>query len=141
MTDPTTVPVADQKAQASEASRGTPCATQPPTPHERKMLPAGYRQGIITAITVFIGFSLSFLRYWAFEAPGDWTPRSIGALLIMLVPIGAQIYALHRALLVQDDDESTYRTTVRWFVWSVFGMLFAVCLAAVVISGAMETNR
>ena len=136
MTGPT-APVADQKAQNPEASRGT----QPPAPaHERKALPAGYRQGIITAITVFIGFSLSFLRYWAFEAPGDWTPRSIGALVIMLVPIGAQINALHRALLVQDDDESTYRTTVRWFVWSVFGMLFAVCLAALVISGATETG-
>ncbi len=131
-----TTPVADRKAQASEASRGTPGATQPTSPHERKALPAGYRQGIITAITVFLGFSLSFLHYWAFEAPGGWTPRSIGALVIVLIPIGAQIHALHRALLVQDDDESTYRITVRWFVWSVFGMLLSVCLAAVVISDA-----
>ena len=134
MTGPT-APVADQKAQNPEASRGT----QPtPPPHERKALPAGYRQGIITAITVFIGFSLSFLRYWAFEAPGDWTPRSIGALVIMLIPICAQIHALYRALLVEDDDEHTYRITVRWFVWSVSGMLFSVCLAAIVISGTMQ---
>jgi hypothetical protein len=107
-------------------------------PPRRKDLPAGYRQGVITAITVFIGFSLSFLRYWAFEAPGEWTVRSLGALLIMLVPICTQIYALYRALLVEDDDESTYRTTIKWFVWSVFGMLLAICIAAVVLSGALE---
>ncbi len=54
----------------------------------------------------------------------------------MLLPIGGQIYALYRAVLVEDDDESTYRVTIRWFVWSVAGMLVAVCVAAVVFSGA-----
>jgi hypothetical protein len=44
-------------------------------------LPAGYRQGVITAITVLIGFSLSFICYWAFEAPGEWTMRSVVALI------------------------------------------------------------
>jgi hypothetical protein len=102
----------------------------------RKPLPAGYRQGVITAITVFIGFSLAFLRFWAFEAPGEWTRYSIAAVVIMLLPICGQIYALYRAVLVQDDDESTYRVTVKWFVWSVVGMLVAVCLAAFVLSGA-----
>ena len=101
----------------------------------RKPLPAGYRQGVITAITVFIGFSLAFLRFWAFEAPGEWTRYSIAAIVIMLLPIFGQIYALYRAVLVEDDDESTYRVTVKWFVWSVAGMLVAVCLAAFVLSG------
>lgn len=101
----------------------------------RKSLPSGYRQGVITAITVFIGFSLAFLRFWAFEAPGDWTRYSIAAVAIMLLPICGQIYALYRALLVEDDDERTYNVTIRWFVWSVAGMLVAVCLAAVVLSG------
>ena len=41
-----------------------------PQPRARVPLPPGYREGIITAITVIIGFSLSFVRYWAFEAPG-----------------------------------------------------------------------
>ena len=101
---------------------------------EKVPLPAGYRQGIITAITVFIGFSLSFLRYWAFEASGSWTLQSIAALIIMLVPICGQINALYRALLIADDDEATYIVTTKWFIWSIFGMLFAVCFAAVVIS-------
>lgn len=98
----------------------------------RKRLPAGYRPGVITAITVFIGFSLAFLRFWAFEAPGEWTLLSIAAQAIMLLPIFGQIYALYRALLVEDDDEPTYRVTVQWFVWSVVGMLIAVCIAAIV---------
>ena len=102
----------------------------------RKSLPTGYRQGVITAITVFIGFSLAFLRFWAFEAPGEWTTHSIAAVVILLLPICGQIYALYRALLVEDDDESTYKVTIQWFVWSVVGMLVAVCLAAFVLSGA-----
>ena len=99
-------------------------------------LPAGYRQGVITAITVFVGFSLAFLRFWAFEAPGDWTPYSIAAVVIVLLPICDQIYALYRALQVEDDDERVYRRTIKWFIWSVVGMLVAVCVAAVVLSGA-----
>lgn len=107
---------------------------RPNRPAPRKRLPAGYRPGVITAITVFIGFSLAFLRFWAFEAPGDWTAYSIAAAVILLLPIFGQIYALYRALLLEDDDEATYRITVKWFVWSVVGMMIAVCLAAVVVS-------
>lgn len=103
----------------------------------RKPLPAGYREGVITAITVFIGFSLAFLRFWAFEEESQWTAQSIVAFVIMLLPIGGQIYALYRAVLVEDDNESTYRVTIKWFVWSVVGMLVAVCLSAVVLSGAL----
>lgn len=106
----------------------------------RQPLPAGYRQGLITAITVFIGFSLAFLRFWAFEAPGEWTLYSIVAVLIMMLPICGQIYALYRALLVEDDDERTYRVTIQWFVWSVAGMLVAVCLAAIVLSGLFASS-
>lgn len=112
-------------------------AHRAPAPAEEapcKPLPAGYRQGVITAVTVFIGFSLAFLRYWAFEAPGDWTARSFATLVVMLLPILAQIYTLYRALLIEDDHEATYRVTVRWFLWSVIAMLVAVCIAAAVIS-------
>jgi hypothetical protein len=106
----------------------------------RQPLPAGYRQGVITAITVFVGFSLAFLRFWAFEAPGDWTPYSIAAVVIVLLPICGQIYALYRALQVEDDDVQVYRRTIQWFIWSVCGMLVAVCVAAVVLSGASASE-
>ncbi|HET7836444.1 MAG TPA: hypothetical protein VFL43_11550 [Variovorax sp.] len=112
-----------------------PDATPRPALRARTPLPAGYREGIITAITVIIGFSLSFVRYWAFEAPGDWTARSVVALVALLIPIAAEIYTLYRALRVEDDDEATYRTTVKWFIGSVCGMLVSVSLAAIVLSG------
>ena len=47
-----------------------------PTPspaQQRTPLPPGYREGIITAITVLLGFSLTFFRFWGFEAEGQWT--------------------------------------------------------------------
>ena len=43
---------------------------------ERRSPPPGYRQGLITAITVLLGFSLAFLRFWGLEAAGQWTARS-----------------------------------------------------------------
>ena len=108
---------------------------------DTRPLPAGYRQGVITAITVFIGFSLAFLRFWAFEAPGKWTPYSIAAVVILVLPICGQIYTLYRALLTEDDNEHVYRGTIKWFIWSVVGMLVAVCIAAVVLSGALASEE
>jgi len=113
-----------------------------PTPgKQRKPLPSGYHQGIVTAVTIFIGFSLAFLRFWAFEAPGEWTPRSITAAVILGIPIALETYTLLRALRVADDDEDEYAITVRWFIASVITMLIAVIFAAVVLSGVLEPGR
>ncbi|MDM0105151.1 hypothetical protein QTH97_09425 [Variovorax sp. J22R24] len=118
-------------SQPSPESAGIPSQAA----RSRSPLPPGYREGMITAITVIIGFSLSFVRYWAFEAPGEWTSRSVIALVALLIPIVAEIYTLYRALLVADDDEATYGITVRWFIGSVCGMLVSVSLAAMVFPG------
>ena len=47
----------------------------PSSSEQKSDLPAGYRSGAITAITVILGFSLLFFRSWVFELPGDgpWT--------------------------------------------------------------------
>lgn len=105
-------------------------------PAVHRPLPAGYRQGIVTAITVLIGFSLAFLRFWAFEAPGDWTPRAAMAAAAICVPIAMEIYALFRALRVADDDETEYARTVHWFIASIVVMLVAVFISAAVLSDA-----
>jgi len=120
---------------SSDPGSSPPADATGPGARLRVPLPPGYREGMITAITVIIGFSLSFVRYWAFEAPGDWTMRSVFALVVLLVPIVVQIYTLYRALLVADDDEATYATTVKWFIGSICGMLVSVSVAAVVLSG------
>src|SRR5271154_3077799 len=80
-------------------------------PHEpalrvpRTPLPVGYRQGIITAITVLLGFSLLFVRYWDFELQGAWSVSSIIAAVLMTLAIVLQLVALWRSLQVKDDDE------------------------------------
>src|SRR4051812_35105658 len=94
-----------------------------------KPLPQGYRQGIITAITVLLGFSLSFLRYWGFEAPGEWTFRSIIPAVTLILAIVFQIIALYRALRLEDDKENEYRKTVLWFIASAIMLLLGLALA------------
>ena len=101
----------------------------------RTSLPQGYRQGIITAITVMIGFSLAFFRFWSFEASGEWTRKSLVAAVGLTLALALQIVALFRALRVEDDAVSEYRITVRWFVASVVILGSALVGAAAVYTG------
>jgi NO-binding membrane sensor protein with MHYT domain len=101
-------------------------------------VPDGYRAGIIIAITVFVGFSLAFLRFWAFEAPGEWTPRAILVTAALVIAIALEIYALFRALRVADHDPREYAQTVAWFMGSAIVLLIGLTLAAVVLS--LETG-
>src|SRR5438552_3064349 len=99
---------------------------KPPEKRSRVPLPAGYRQGIISAITVLLGFSLLFLRYWSFEAGGEWTVVSFIAALLLAAAIILEIVALWRSLLPEDDDEATYRITLRWFLASVVVLMVSL---------------
>jgi hypothetical protein len=105
-----------------------------PDPPPRKPLPAGYRQGIISAITVLLGFSLLFLRYWSFEAPGEWTIASTLAALLLALAILLELVALWRSLRIEDDDEDEYRKTLRWFVVSIGALMASLLLAALTAS-------
>jgi hypothetical protein len=108
--------------------------TQPPPAEHHRAVPSGYRQGLITAITVLLGFTLSFFRFWGFEATGDWTPQSIVATVALVVAMILQIGALVRSLRLEDDDPAEYRRTVRWFTSSAAVLLVGLLLAAVVVS-------
>lgn len=110
-------------------SDDTGVGPSPPHGRQRTSLPEGYRQGLITAITVLLGFSLAFFKFWTFEAPGDWTARSVAATSTIVVAVGLQIVALFRSLRLEDDSETEYRKTVRWFVAS----------AAVLLGGLLVT--
>ena len=100
------------------------------TPQDR--LPDGYRQGLVTAITVFLGFSLSFLRFWNFEAPGYWTWSGALAAIIIAAGIGVQLVALYRSLSLLDDEPTYYRATVRWFFAGIAVVIVGVVAATVV---------
>jgi hypothetical protein len=107
----------------------------PPAPDPpRKSLPVGYRQGIISAITVLLGFSLLFLRYWSFEAPGEWSVASTLAALLLALAILLELIALWRSLRLEDDDENEYRKTLRWFVVSIGALMASLLLAALTAS-------
>jgi hypothetical protein len=93
-------------------------------------LPAGYRSGIITAITVMLGFSLLFLRSWVFELPGEWTPSSVVAAFILLFSIVMELTALWRSLQPRDEQPTEYRMTLRWFVISSTTLLLSLIVAA-----------
>ena len=95
-----------------------------------KGLPNGYREGVITAITVMLGFSLYFLRFWNFEAPGAWTGLSVTAALLTLVSVALQLVALWRSLQVADDSEPVYRRTLQWFLAGIIAGLLGVAIAS-----------
>jgi hypothetical protein len=110
-------------------------AKQTPPP-----LPAGYRQGIITAITVLLGFSLTFFRFWGFEASGQWTARSVVSTLAVLVAVSLQLVALFRSLRLEDDDPFEYRKTVVWFIASAVALVLGLLLAVVDFSGWLDSR-
>ena len=82
-------------ASADSGARASPAASR---------LSAGNR----SAITVLLGFSLGFFRFWGFEASGEWAPRSIIAAGTLVVAILLQIVALVRSLRLEDDDPNEY---------------------------------
>lgn len=100
-------------------------------------MPNGYRQAIVTAITVILAFSLYFLQFWGFEAEGDWTGLTLISAIIMLMSIIAQTVALWRSLQVADDNPAIYAITLRWFMSGVVLALISVAWAAVAFSGVV----
>ncbi|HZJ53031.1 MAG TPA: hypothetical protein VFD38_02740 [Myxococcaceae bacterium] len=97
-------------------------------------LPVGYRQGVITAITVVLGFSLVFLRFWGLEAPGDWDVSSALSAIVMGISIVGQVFTLWRSLQIEDDDPAVYRKTLRWFLGSTIVLLVGVALSVLSFS-------
>lgn len=93
-------------------------------------VPSGYHEGLILAITVLLAFTLAFLRYWTFDAPGDWTWLSVTSLSALVLSVLLQLVALFRALRVQDEQTAVYGVTVRWFAVAVILLVLGVFLAA-----------
>lgn len=111
---------------------GQPAAPPtPPAPSSPQVVPNGYRQGIITAITVLLGFSLAFWRFWGFESPGHWNLRALFAAVSLLAAVSLQIVALYRALRIEDDAVDEYRRTVQWFIASAIALLVGLAVAMI----------
>ena len=95
-------------------------------------LPPGYREGVLTAITVFIAFSLAFLKYWSLETPGRWTWLGVLSVTPLAIGLVLQLVALFRSLDVRDDEEAHYRRTVVYFRWGVVAVLIGVVVSILV---------
>ena len=97
-------------------------------------LPDGYRQSLVTAITVFLGFSLYFIRYWGLENPGHWSRLDVFTLLVAVAGLVIQLVALFRSLDVRDNELNRYRLTVRilfgGLVTFIVGVLLSIWVAA-----------
>ena len=107
---------------------------EPPIPRPdrpRVPVPVGYRSAIVTAITVLLGFSLLFLRYWNFELAGPWSASSTLAAALLALAIVLEIVALWRSLQIKDDDEIEYGKTLRWFLAAMIILLLSLLISVV----------
>ena len=95
-------------------------------------VPQGYRTGLVTAITVFLGFSLYFARFWNLEHSGDWTWIGIASPATVGGGIVVQLLALFRSLDLRDQMESHYKGTVRCFFAGIVIVLMGVLVATIV---------
>lgn len=60
-------------------------------------LPAGYRQGVITSITVVLTASLLFFRFVVFEpSSGPWTKWGAACAVLAAISILMQLFTLWR---------------------------------------------
>ena len=59
----------------------------------------------------------------------------IVAAIVLMVAILLEFYALFRALQPEDEQESEYRRTLRWFMTSVVVLLVSVTIASFATTG------
>jgi hypothetical protein len=97
-------------------------------------LPAGYREGVVTASTFLLGFGLAFARFWAF-APGVWTAANLLEGVPLLLGVGLLVWALFRALDPADEGHRHYRTTRHILLLGIMLMFLAVVIAS--LTGAV----
>lgn len=76
---------------------------------------ATFRSGSLTAISVVVGFSLSFLSRWA-GLPGQWQTGDLVAVAAIVLGIAFQIKALGDLLTVNSLVLVNYNRAVRVFL-------------------------
>jgi hypothetical protein len=74
-----------------------------------------FRNGTLTAISVIVGFSLSFLSRWA-GTPGKWHTADLSAITLIIVGTGLQILALAAMLFVSSLVAEKYARAIRLFL-------------------------
>jgi len=102
----------------------------PPPSQETPTLPAGYHEALVTAITVVIAFTLTFLLFWTVQSEsGCWTGLGIASAVVLVAGATALFVALRRALSLNNVRPAHYEMTVNWFFRGVVGLALALVLA------------
>jgi hypothetical protein len=92
---------------------------------------ATFRNGSLTAISVVVGFSLSFLTRWA-GLPGPWLTVDLVALPAIVIGILFQIAALASLLSIQSLLLRNYNRGVKLFL---IGLVLVASGVALAIAG------
>jgi hypothetical protein len=79
---------------------------------------ATFRNGSLTAISVIVGFYLSFLNRWAAE-PGPWEVYDLAAVAAIIIGIALQVSSLASLLSVRSLLLRNYVRAVRLFLLGV----------------------
>jgi hypothetical protein len=106
-----------------------------PAPEHREPVPASihplFRNGSLTAISVLVGFSLSFLSHWA-GTPGQWHVADLIAVTLIVIGIGLQIWALSSMLFISSLIAEKYMRAIRLFLAGL--AIVALGIAAAILA-------
>lgn len=98
-------------------------ATSATASEKDEQIGATFRNGSLTAISVIVGFSLSFLAKWA-GIPGSWNGSDLLAVAAIAIGIVLQIITVALLLSVTSLSLSRYNRAVTIFL---IGLVF-VCI-------------
>ena len=111
------------------------CRSATPAAEHREPEPASihplFRNGSLTAISVLVGFSLSFLSRWA-GTPGQWHVADLIAVTLIVIGNGLQIWALSSMLFISSLVAKTYMRAVRLFLAGL--AIVALGIAAAILA-------
>ena len=106
-------------------------ASRPAAETPKPRIESTFRNGSLTAISVVLGFSLSFLNRWA-ALPGSWTRSDIVAVAAISFGIVLQIAAVALLLQVGSLHLRRYNRAVAIFL---SGLAFVATGVALAIAG------
>ena len=100
----------------------------PLPPGQEPAIEATFRNGTLTAISVVLGFSLSFLNRWA-GLPGRWDGGDLVAVAAISAGIAFQIAAVASMLSVRSLALKRYDRSVRLFLAGLALVALGVAIA------------
>ena len=86
-----------------------------PKATEGARIPPEFRNGSLTAVSVLVGFSLSFLSRWA-GTPGKWHAADVVAVVLIVTGSALQIFALGSMLFLSSMVVANYERAIRIFL-------------------------